>query len=141
MQYRSAKSPGMMGVFAALFAALITTSILSILFVNGALRILIPVVDVLLALLLVWVLTTTYYTFTENALELHCGPLHEVYPYAELKTAVRTRGYGFVMALAFDRLELNHDLDPTRGKIVLSPEREDEFLAELASRCPEIEIK
>ena len=45
------------------------------------------------------------------------------------------------MALAFDRLELNHGLNPERGRIVLSPEREDEFLEELARRCPDIQIK
>ena len=115
--------------------------VLSLLFLSGPARIVIAVVDAILALLLIWVLCCTYYTLGETALLLQCGPLHEEYPYEELKTVVRTRGYGFVMALAFDRLELNHGLNPERGRIVLSPEREDEFLEELARRCPEIQIK
>ncbi len=141
LQYRSAKSPGMMALFALLLLVFTAAVVLSLLFLSGPARIVIAVVDAILALLLVWVLCCTYYTLGETALLLQCGPLHEEYPYEELKTVVRTRGYGFVMALAFDRLELNHGLNPERGRIVLSPEREDEFLEELARRCPDIQIK
>ncbi len=125
-------------LFILIFAAAI---VLSLTFLSGAMRVVAAVVDALLTILLVWMLCTTCYTFGEDSLVLKCGPLREAYPYGELKTAVRTRGYGFVMALAFDRLELNPGLNPERGRIVLSPEREDEFLAELARRCPDIQIK
>ncbi len=141
MQFRSAKSPGMMALFASLFVVLIAAVVLSLLFLSGAMRVVVPVIDVILMLLLAWVLCATYYTFEADALVLRCGPVCESYPYEELQTAVRTRGYGFMMALSFDRIELNHGINPERGAIVLSPEREDEFLAELARRCPGIKIK
>lgn len=141
MQFRSAKSPGMMALFALLFVIFIAAVILSLLFLSGVIRIIVPMADIILALLLLWVLCATYYTFEQDALVLHCGPVRESYPYSELQTADRTRGYGFMMALAFDRIELNHGINPERGAIVLSPEREDEFLAELARHCPGIKIK
>ena len=130
-----------MVLFAFLFIILIGAVVLSLLFLSGAVRIIIPLIDAVLVFLLVWVLCATYYTFEKDALVLHCGPVRESYPYSELQSAVRTRGYGFMMALAFDRIELNHGVNPERGAIVLSPEREDEFLAELARRCPGIKIK
>ncbi len=46
-----------------------------------------------------------------------------------------------MMALAFDRLELNPGVNPERGRIVLSPSARTNFLAELARRCPGIRIK
>lgn len=141
MTYRSAKSSGMMALFALLILILITASILALTCLTGAIRMIVTVVDILLVLLLIWVWCTTYYTFGDDALVLKCGPLREEYPYGELKTVVRTRGYGFVMALAFDRLELNPGLNPERGRMILSPEREDDFLAELARRCPGIQIR
>lgn len=141
MQYRSAKSPGMMALFALLLLILAAAVVLSLTFLTGAMRIVVAVIDAVLALLLVWVLCATTYTFETDALVLKCGPLREEHPYAGLESAVRTRGYGFMMALAFDRLELNPGVNPERGRIVLSPEREDEFLAELARRCPGIRIK
>ena len=141
MQYRSAKSPGMMALFALLLLILAAAVVLSLTFLTGAMRIVVAVVDAVLALLLIWVLSATTYTFETDALVLKCGPLREELPYAGLVSAVRTLGYGFMMALAFDRLELNPGVNPERGRIVLSPEREDEFLAELARRCPGIRIK
>ncbi len=139
--FRSAKSPGMMALFALLMLILATASILALIFLTGAGRIVVAAIDILLILLFIWVLCATYYTFGDSALILRCGPLREEYDYSELKTALRTRGYGFVMALAFDRLELNAGLNPERGRIVLSPEREDAFLEELARRCPGLQIQ
>ena len=130
-----------MALFALFILILATAVVLSLAFLSGAMRIVVAVVDTILALLLVWVLCATYYTLEADALVLKCGPLLEAYPYSELETVVRTRGYGFMMALAFDRLELNPGVNPERGRIVLSPEREDDFLAELARRCPGIQIK
>lgn len=110
--FRSAKSPGMMALFALLMLILATASILALIFLTGAGRIVVAAIDILLILLFIWVLCATYYTFGDSALILRCGPLREEYDYSELKTALRTRGYGFVMALAFDRLELNAGLNP-----------------------------
>ena len=141
MQYHSAKSPGMMALFALFLFILAAAVVLSLLFLSGAMRFVVAAIDAILAALLIWVLCATSYTFEQDALILRCGPLREAYAYADLKTVVRTRGYGFMMALAFDRFESNPSLNPERGKIVLSPEREDDFLAELARRCPGIQIR
>ena len=46
-----------------------------------------------------------------------------------------------MMALGFDRLQINAGINPEKGKTVLSPENEDEFLRELSLRCPELEIR
>ena len=72
---------------------------------------------------------------------LHSGPFNDAIAYKDIKTVDKTRGVNFVMALAFDRLQINANLNPEKGKIVLSPENEDEFLEELAARCDGLEIR
>ncbi len=141
MRYRSAVSPAMAALFALFVLLLLAGGALALTRLTGPARVVLPVLDGLLAALLVWAFFTTRYTLAPDALVLQCGPLTERLPYGEIRTAVRTRGYGFLMCLAFDRLELNPGEDPARGKIVLSPEREDEFLEELARRCPDLQIR
>ncbi|MBE6936269.1 MAG: hypothetical protein E7458_07165 [Ruminococcaceae bacterium] len=141
MQYPSSRCPGMTAIFALLFILLSAAAVLSVLFLDGVLRVLFPVMELAIAALFVWVLTGTRYTLAENALILQCGPIRDELPYREIKSVYKTRGHGFLMALDFDRLELNPGLDPTRGKIVLSPVREDEFIEELRKRCPELIVK
>ena len=141
MRYRSAVSPVLAALLCLLILALLGGGVLALLLLTGAGRVLLPLIDFVLALLLVWVLFGTWYDLDPGALVLHAGPLKEVIPYSELRVAARIRGRGFLMALAFDRLELNPGLDPSKGRIVLSPEREDEFLEELKKRCPGIEIR
>ena len=141
MQYPSSRCPGMTAIFALLFILLSAAAVLSVLILDGVLRVLFPVVELAIAALFVWVLTGTRYTLAEDALILQCGPIREELPYHEIRSVYKTRGHSFLMALDFDRLELNPGLDAARGKIVLSPVREDEFIEELRKRCPELIVK
>ena len=141
MHYPSSRCPGMTAIFALFFLVILAAAVLSVLFLDGALRILFPLCELAVGALLFWVLTGTGYTLKDKALELRCGPIRDELPYEEIKSVYKTRGYSFIMALDFDRLELNPGLDATRGKIVLSPVREDEFIAELQKRCPELLVK
>lgn len=141
MQYPSSRCPGMTAIFALLFVLLAAAALLSVWILDGVLRVLFPILELAIAALLFWVLTGTRYTLAENALVLQCGPIRDELPYHEIKSVYRTRGYSFLMALDFDRLELNPGLDAARGKIVLSPVREDEFIEELRKRCPELIVK
>lgn len=141
MRYRSAKSPAVTVVFVLFILLLAAVSVFAALVLSGAVRVLLPILDGLLAAFSIWVYFSTYYVLDPGALLLHSGPLRMSVPYTEIRTVVRTRGYGFFMALAFDRLELDPGLVTERGRVVLSPEREEEFLRELAQRCPGIEIR
>ena len=53
------KSPGMMALFALLLLILAAAVVLSLTFLTGAMRIVVAVVDAVLALLLIWVLSAT----------------------------------------------------------------------------------
>ncbi len=106
-----------------------------------ALKYLIALMCLIVVALVIWVRWNTWYELREDGLYLCSGPFHEEIPYADIKTVDKTRGLDFIMALDYDRLQINAGLNPERGKIVLSPEREDEFLAELSRRCPELEIR
>ena len=141
MRYRSAVSPAMAALYLLLTLLLLAGAVLSLTFLTGTIRILLALLDLALAGLLIWAFFSTGYTLDPGALVLRSGPIREVIPYREIRVAARTRGYGFLMALSFDRLELNPGLNPEKGRFVLSPEREDEFLEELKKRCPELEIR
>ncbi len=141
MRFESAKSPRMTLLIYALSAAAVAVAVLYCIFFETVLRFLIAALCLAAAALALWVHASTWYELRERSLYLHSGPFNDAIAYKDIKTVDKTRGVNFVMALAFDRLQINANLDPEKGKIVLSPENEDEFLAELAKRCPEMKIR
>ena len=141
MRFESAKSTGMRLGIAALCAIIVALAVLYCIFFDGFFKYIVALMCIAVAALLIWVRVDTYYVLREKSLLLKSGPFRDVIPYDEIKTADKTRGWNFIMALDFNRLQINAGLNPEKGKIVLSPENEDEFLAELAKHCPELKIR
>lgn len=96
--------------------------------------------ELFVVFMLLSVLFDTHYELRDDSLFMKGGLFRSEIAYKDIKTVARTRGYSFFMTLAINRLEINAGLDPEKGKIVLSPEREDEFLDELKKRCPDMVI-
>lgn len=141
MLYQSAKSARMTALMYGMCAAIVVVAALYCIFFESPLKYLIALMCLIVVALVIWVRCATWYELRDDVLYLRSGPFHDEIPYTEIKTVDKTRGMDFIMALDFNRLQLNAGLNPEKGKIVLSPEREDEFLAELSRRCPELEIR
>lgn len=141
MRYNSAKSPRMTLMIYALVLAAAAVAVLYCVFFETVLRFVIAALCLVVVALVLWVHNSTWYELRERSLVLHSGPFNDAIAYKDIKTVDKTRGVNFVMALAFDRLQINANLNPEKGKIVLSPENEDEFLEELSARCDGLEIR
>ncbi len=141
MRFESSRS-GRMGVLMyGLCAAIVVVAVLYCVFFESILKYLVALMCLIVVALVIWVRCATWYELRASVLYLRSGPFHDEIPYAEIKTVDKTCGMDFIMALDFNRLQLNAGLNPEKGKVVLSPEREDEFLAELSRRCPGLEIR
>ena len=141
MRFESEKSMGMRVGMYVLCLFTIAVGALYCVFFDTVLKYVIAALCLIVAALLVWVRLCTYYELRDDCLYLRSGPFRDEIPYDEIKTVDKTRGWNFIMALGFDRLQINAGINPEKGKTVLSPENEDEFLRELSLRCPELEIR
>jgi len=124
-----------------LCAAIVVIAVLYCIFFETVLKYLIALMCLIVVALVVWVRFDTWYELRKTGLYLKSGPFHDLIPYDEIKTVDKTRGWDFIMALDFDRLQINAGLDPEKGKIVLSPKDEDLFLEELKARCEGLEVR
>lgn len=140
MYFKSAKNPRLIVLRLVAITLVAALAVLTLIYLQSFIKYLLAAFELFVIVLLTSALVSTGYELADVALIFKNGFMRSELPYAEIKTAARTRGTNFITALAINRLELNAGLDPTRGKIVLAPEREDEFLAELSKRCPELEI-
>lgn len=124
-----------------LCAASIVIAVLYCIFFETILRYIIALMCLIVVIMVVWVRRNTYYELREECLFLCSGPFHDEVLYSDIKTVDKTRGYDFIMALDYNRLQINAGINPEKGKIVLSPEREDEFIAELTKHCPDMIVR
>ena len=141
MKFESARSPRMRLFMYGLCAASIVIAVLYCIFFETVLRFLIALMCLIVVVMVIWVRMDTWYELRKNGLYLKSGPFHDLIPYSEIKTVDKTRGWDFIMALDFDRLQLNAGLNPEKGKIVLSPVNEDEFIEALRARCDGLEVR
>ncbi|TCP58112.1 PH (Pleckstrin Homology) domain-containing protein [Tumebacillus sp. BK434] len=83
--------------------------------------------------LILW-LFNTYYEFRENELYIKGGPFRWRIPYQQIRSVRKTRSIISGPALSLDRMEIRSTYD----SVLISPEREAEFLAELKKRSPQL---
>jgi hypothetical protein len=86
-------------------------------------------------LLAVWYLyRTTYYTFGEQALHVHFGPLAMDVPYGAVHSAVPGHRADAGYALSMERVVIAFG---DGDRVLISPADRDGFLAELHRRAPQ----
>ena len=99
---------------------------------------LIAVVPVVL--FLAWLYFGTYYEFYEDYLLCKSGPFSEKIRYDKIKSLKLTQNMLSSMALSSKRIEIKQfGKNFIMGTTLFSPENREEFLAELKSRCKNIE--
>ena len=141
MRYNSTKSVGITIVMFAMLAVLAGGLVLTLLYMTGGSKWFFAVVYLLTFGMLLWIYFATYYELRENTLYMRSGPFAENVPYVKIRKAVKCRGYKTSMALSTARIELIYGRSSISGRTFISPEREDEFLAELQKRCPKLKIE
>lgn len=141
MRFESAKSPRMTVLMYALALIAVVVAVLYCLYFETVLRFFIAALCLAVVGMVIWVRMTTWYELRAASLYLHAGPFQDRIPYADIQTVDKTRGWNFIMALNTNRLQINAGINPEKGNIVLSPEREDEFLEELKKHCPDVIIR
>lgn len=82
------------------------------------------------AVLVLWVLYGTSYRFTDDLLLVRSGPFRFAVPLAEVTSATPSRNPLSSPACSLDRLLIRYG----RRKIMVSPQRREAFLRELAAR-------
>jgi hypothetical protein len=84
-----------------------------------------------------WILNTTDYTLTNRSLEIRCGPFHWSVQLDSITRIQRTRSSVSSPALSLDRLRIQHRAG---AQVMISPEKRQDFLAELRRRGVQVEI-
>jgi hypothetical protein len=84
-----------------------------------------------------WIWTATYYEFLPDELLVKAGPFKWKISYQSIKRVRRTKSLLSSPALSINRLEISH----TKGIILISPEKELEFISLLMKQNPEILIE
>ena len=85
-----------------------------------------------------WILMTTDYTVTNRSLEIRSGPFRWSVPLRDISRIEFTRSPLSSPALSLDRMRIQY----TAGKqIMISPERREQFLAELRRRGVAAEVQ
>lgn len=86
---------------------------------------------------LLWMLNGgTYYELRDEYLYARSGFFSERIRYEKVTSLRKCRNMLSSMALAADRIEVRVGTNYVLGTTFISPVRRDEFLAELARRCP-----
>jgi hypothetical protein len=90
---------------------------------------------VLVAVIVVWVVLSTYYEFDSNVLVAHSGPFSWRIPLKEISAVRESHSVRSGPALSMDRLEIAFG----NGRVLLiSPEDKAGFLAALHRRAPQL---
>jgi hypothetical protein len=93
------------------------------------------IVTVLVAVIVVWVVLSTYYEFDGNVLVAHSGPFSWRMPLKEITSVRESNSVRSGPALSMDRLEIAWG----NGRVLLiSPEDKAGFLAALHRRAPQL---
>jgi len=137
MIFRSEKS-GFFMVGGAVLILLMAGAVAAAFWVGFFMRWFLAVLMAGCAALILYAMLDTRYEFAEHSLMMKCGVFREQIAYNQICRVTKTRGYTYMMAMAVNRLTI----DRVDGGPVLniSPEREDEFIAELKKRCPDLEV-
>ena len=108
--------------------AIATTPRLTVLWVPA-------IVMVLVTVVVVWVVLSTYYEFEGAALIVHSGPFSWRIPLEEISAVRESNSVRSAPALSMDRLEITY----RNGRVLLiSPEDKPGFLAALRRRAPQL---
>jgi Bacterial PH domain len=93
------------------------------------------ILTVLVAVIVVWVVLSTYYEFDGNVLVAHSGPFFWRIPLGEISAVRESNSVRSGPALSMDRLEIAY----ASGRVLLiSPEDKAGFLAALHRRAPQL---
>jgi hypothetical protein len=93
------------------------------------------IATVLIALIVVWVVLSTYYEFEPEALVAHSGPFSWRIPFKEISAVRPSTSVRSGPALSMDRLEVTY----RNGRaLLISPEDQAAFLAALRRRAPQL---
>jgi Bacterial PH domain len=91
------------------------------------------IATIVVAVVVVWILMSTYYEFENQLIVAHCGPLSWRIPINEISTICESNSARSGPALSMDRLEISFG----RGRVLMiSPKDKAGFLRELRLRAP-----
>jgi len=82
------------------------------------------------------ILRSTYYTLTNDSLQVRSGPFRWTIRLDTIEEVVPARNFYSSAALSLDRLHIRHR--GSRYSTYISPENKDAFLQELAVRSPDL---
>ena len=100
---------------------------------HGILFVLIPTIG-----FVAWIWFGTYYMITDTTLETRCGPFRESIPLASIMKVSASRSIMSGAALSLDRISIIHGRFGAES--LISPRLRQEFINELAARCPQATI-
>jgi hypothetical protein len=104
--------------------------------INSAVSILLP--TLILPALVIWLWKTTYYILDEKNLLVRSGPIKKTIPLASIRSAKKSSNPLSSPALSLKRIEIRYG---TYHRVLISPKDRDEFLRQLAKRCPQADIE
>lgn len=81
-----------------------------------------------------WLMRATFYVLDDQRLAIRCGPFRWSIPLAKIRSVKRTRSMLSGPALSLDRVEIRYGRFGMFGFVLISPERRDQFLADLENR-------
>lgn len=91
---------------------------------------------------ILWIYLGTYYELRDNYLYCRSGPFFEKIPYDKIKSLRLYHSILGSMALSTRRIEIRqHGKGYIRGTTDISPVNPEAFLAELARRCANLELR
>lgn len=79
----------------------------------------------------VWVFSTTYYTLSDDSLDVHSGPFRWQIPVCSIVSVLSSRNPLSSPALSLNRLEI---MDAQGRKVLISPREMDAFQHDLETR-------
>lgn len=115
--------------------------------INGTLDsnspILLKILLAMLVILIIWIGIFTNYTITEEHLLIRSGPLTWKIPFSQIIKIQPTDSILNALfikgpALSADRLDIRYKKDTTCYSLLVSPDKKDEFVKMLQTRCPNL---
>ncbi|MDV2989115.1 MAG: PH domain-containing protein [Dehalogenimonas sp.] len=135
MRYPSGKSTG----FSVLLWGVVAILSVSVVISPSEMRAFIVPASLLGIALILWVWFGTYYEFHDRYLLARMGPFFERIPYGRITSAKPFKSLASSMALSSDMIEIRHGKHYFSGTTYISPANRESFLAELKSRCPNLQ--
>jgi|SRR5688572_22412522 len=86
--------------------------------------------------LFAWIVLTTRYTLSDEALDVRCAFMRLSIPLASITRIRPTRNPLSSPALSLDRLEIQH----ANGMVMVSPRDRERFVQALRARCPAADV-